>query len=88
MFGAYNNAKAYFQSKQEGKIYLYQHFICGAIGGYACAFVANPVEIIKSRLQVQYADSASQRYKGPIDCIKKVYHNNGILGFYSGTVVE
>jgi len=61
------------------------HSIAGFFGGMACSFVANPIEQIKSRLQVQYNwDTSTHRYKGPGDCMKQLYRNHGIRGFYTG----
>lgn len=40
---------------------------------------------VKARLQVQYHDPASRRYTGPIDCVRKLVKNNGIIGgLYQG----
>ncbi|ELR19061.1 mitochondrial carnitineacylcarnitine carrier protein [Acanthamoeba castellanii str. Neff] len=40
--------------------------------------------MVKARLQVQYADPTTQKYKGPIDCIRKVVKEGGVLGLYKG----
>ncbi|KAG2392832.1 hypothetical protein C9374_011557 [Naegleria lovaniensis] len=64
---------------------ILDHSIAGFFGGMACSFVANPIEQIKSRLQVQYNwDASTQRYKGPFDCMKQLWRNHGIVGFYTG----
>jgi solute carrier family 25 carnitine/acylcarnitine transporter 20/29 len=31
-----------------------------------------------------YVDASSTVYKGPIDCVKKLIHNNGMMGLYKG----
>ncbi|KAL9651019.1 hypothetical protein ABK040_012763 [Willaertia magna] len=78
------------QMKQKGltdvnDLSLLDHSIAGFFGGMSCSIVANPIEQIKSRLQVQYNwDSSTQRYKGPFDCMKQLYANNGLKGFFFG----
>ena len=66
------------------EFHLYEHFLCGCIAGWVSTIAATPVEQIKAKLQVQYSDKSSQIYKGPIDCLKQLYSNNGIKGFYKG----
>lgn len=60
--------------------------IAGAITGWGVTAVVVPVEQVKARLQVQYFLPPGQKheYSGPIDCLKKLYKNNGIAGFYRG----
>ncbi|PKS07674.1 hypothetical protein jhhlp_006281 [Lomentospora prolificans] len=63
----------------------YGHGLAGIMAGCTVSFIAAPVEHIKARLQVQYAASKSDRlYKGPIDCLSKIYNTHGIRGIYRG----
>jgi solute carrier family 25 carnitine/acylcarnitine transporter 20/29 len=49
------------------------HGIAGMFAGWTVSFIAAPVEHVKARLQVQYAaDKSKRRYKGPIDCTRKL----------------
>lgn len=41
------------------------------------------LQVVRSRLQEQGRHS-EKRYSGVIDCIKKVFHQEGIQGFYRG----
>lgn len=43
-----------------------------------------PFEIIKVRLANQ--SLINPTYTGIIDCIKKIYHHEGLFAFYKGTV--
>jgi len=42
-----------------------------------------PIEVVKLRLQVQSAGT-DKLYLGPIDCVKKILHKEGIRGFFAG----
>ena len=47
--------------------------------------VATPVEVLKVRLQLQYeVNKVDRQFSGPIDCIRKILRQQGILGLYSG----
>jgi len=55
MFGVRNRARNFFldMHPNEKKLSVVEDIAAGLAGGWACALVANPVEQIKSRLQVQ-----------------------------------
>jgi solute carrier family 25 carnitine/acylcarnitine transporter 20/29 len=61
------------------------HAMAGVMAGATVSFVAAPVEHIKARLQIQYSSKKAERlYKGPIDCVKKIYRCHGVPGIYHG----
>ncbi|KAI1308289.1 carrier protein YMC2 [Xylaria venustula] len=61
------------------------HGIAGILAGSTVSFIAAPVEHIKARLQIQYAATKSERlYRGPLDCIHKIYGAHGLRGVYKG----
>lgn len=49
--------------------------------------VATPVELVKTRLQVQKASKSNSYYKGIFDCLRKTYYYNGIRGVYKGNLI-
>lgn len=59
-----------------------QHFLAGAGGGLVSCVVVTPIEQVKARLQVQYADPSSKVYKGPVDCVRSLVRNNGKSSAY------
>ncbi|KAJ2632799.1 hypothetical protein H4R22_000985 [Coemansia sp. RSA 1290] len=62
-----------------------QHALAGLGAGWTVALVASPVEIIKMRLQMQYASSGPERrYRGPIDVGRHLLRTYGPLGLWHG----
>ena len=44
-----------------------------------------PIDLVKTRMQNQRSKVVGELlYKNSIDCVKKVYRNEGFLGFYRG----
>jgi solute carrier family 25 carnitine/acylcarnitine transporter 20/29 len=63
----------------------YGHGLAGILAGSTVSLVAAPVEHVKARLQIQYAANKKDRlYKGPVDCVRKIYSAHGIGGVYHG----
>ncbi|QLG70298.1 hypothetical protein HG535_0A02360 [Zygotorulaspora mrakii] len=60
---------------------LQQYYTCGLAGGIANSFLAAPIEHVRIRLQTQTqtGTGASALYKGPIDCIKKLRSQGGLM---------
>ena len=49
--------------------------------------VATPVELVKTRLQVQKDSKSNSYYKGIFDCLRKTYNYDGIRGIYKGNLI-
>mgnify|MGYP001799663791 CR=1 FL=1 len=66
--------------------------ISGAVSGCAQSIVCSPMELAKTRLQVQGLGEKykhiffeeNKRYKGSIDCLYKIFKNEGLRGCYRG----
>ncbi|KAH8099839.1 mitochondrial inner membrane protein [Cristinia sonorae] len=58
------------------------------LGGLAGAFGATlvyPIDLVKTRMQNQRSSVVGQLlYKNSFDCVKKVFRNEGFIGFYRG----
>lgn len=49
------------------------------------SFVLSPIELVKCRLQVQKEARHNAYYKGPIDCIRKIFVEEGLRnGLFKG----
>ena len=84
IFGVHGNAVRYMQPGLKTEV------IAGLIAGAAQSLIIIPVELSKTRLQVQGQGqklSKNKRlYQGPIDCLIKIYKMEGIRGCYRGSV--
>ena len=82
-------------SYDQGKEFLTKHFpdhhyLCSfgasGISGFICSFTALPFDLVKVRIMNMHPDPVTGElpYKGFIDCIKKIYVNEGFLRFWKG----
>ena len=86
-FAGYEGAKGYIESGMQTRrpLHLYEHFLCGATGGFLNTITTAPVEHIRIRTQLQTGASGSvQKYSGVMDCAAKIYASHGIRGLYKG----
>ncbi|KAG4304140.1 hypothetical protein PORY_002504 [Pneumocystis oryctolagi] len=62
--------------------------VSGALSGVFSSVVVCPLDVIKTKLQLKLNHSSSQKrvqeYKGFSDTLSKIWHENGIRGFYRG----
>lgn len=73
------------QKKKKKQLPAHGHGLAGIMAGATVSVVAAPVEHIKARLQTQYAARRSERlYRGPVDCVRKVWRHHGLRGIYRG----
>ncbi|XP_059156158.1 mitochondrial carnitine/acylcarnitine carrier protein-like [Physella acuta] len=76
------------QQKHEGEELTYpQLFKAGMLAGVFTTVIMAPGERIKCLLQIQQeANVKDRKYKGPVDCAKKIYKEGGIRSVYRGSV--
>lgn len=62
------------------------NFGLGGIAGATGATLVYPIDLVKTRMQNQRSTVVGepQMYKNSLDCVAKVFRNEGLLGFYSG----
>jgi len=66
------------------------NLLSGGLSGIVSKSVAAPIERVKLLLQTQHVNVTlkSRRYEGAIDCIRKIYIEQGILAFWRGNVAN
>ena len=63
------------------------HSLCaGLFAGMTASLAVNPLDVIKTRLQVLKRVEGEPTYNGIIDCAAKIYRQEGITAFYKGAV--
>ncbi|GJE89667.1 mitochondrial carrier [Phanerochaete sordida] len=61
------------------------NFGLGGIAGAFGATMVYPIDLVKTRMQNQRSTVVGQLlYKNSLDCVRKVFHNEGFVGFYRG----
>ncbi|KAI9350532.1 mitochondrial carrier domain-containing protein [Zopfochytrium polystomum] len=58
-----------------------KELLAGSIGGIVQVLSGQPFDTVKVRLQTQ-----AGQYTSALDCVRKTYRNEGIAGFYKGTL--
>ena len=64
VFGVYGNLQRQLNNSEA----LSSHFLAGAAAGFVQSFVCSPMELVKTRLQVQ----RNNAYTGPLNCFIQV----------------
>ncbi|KAK6751683.1 hypothetical protein RB195_003228 [Necator americanus] len=62
------------------------NFLCGFFSGAAVMCITNPIWVTKTRLCLQYETSGTKKYSGTVDCLTKIFKEEGIPGLYRGFV--
>jgi len=63
---------------------LSSHFFSGMIAGFTQSFICSPVELTKTRLQIQADQGGPAKYRGSVDCLKQIYRSEGLKGIFRG----
>lgn len=59
-------------------------FVAGGCAGFVEVSIMHPLDLIKTRFQIQRGPEDPNRYTSLVDCFKKMYRNEGALSFYKG----
>lgn len=76
VFGVYGNVQRNLSDPES----LQSYFLAGATAGLAQSVIASPMEMVKTRLQIQ----KTAQYKSPIDCLIKIARRDGFKGVFKG----
>lgn len=82
VFASYAQGRDFFQKEGE-ELTLGEIALAGAYSGMLNSFIVGPVELIKTRLQIQYSEG-TKSFTGPIDCIQHILRSSGIKGLFRG----
>lgn len=63
--------------------FIYQ-FLSGAVAGVSEILVMYPLDVVKTRIQLQVGTGAKAEYSGVIDCLTKIVKNEGPTRLYRG----
>ncbi|GIY14764.1 hypothetical protein CDAR_607021 [Caerostris darwini] len=90
VFGVYGNI---IRASSSGNS-LQNQFLAGSAAGIVQSFVTSPMELAKTRIQLQGQESRQTRtpfwqrnkiiYKNPLDCLVKAFRTEGVRGVYRG----
>uniref|UniRef100_A0A182K5D4 Mitochondrial carnitine/acylcarnitine carrier protein CACL n=1 Tax=Anopheles christyi TaxID=43041 RepID=A0A182K5D4_9DIPT len=81
VFGVYGN----IQRRTTNPDSLYSHFLAGSAAGLAQSIVCSPMELIKTRLQLQdNLPRGAERFSGPLDCTRSIWRREGARGIFRG----
>lgn len=78
VFGVYGNVQRHHSQPES----LNAHFIAGSVAGCAQSVISSPMELVKTRLQLQH--QLGEKYRGSVDCLKKVWLRGGFNGVFQG----
>jgi len=79
-FGCYSFTKEYLLKRGLDSDFV--HFISAFLAGVMVKTVSNPIFLVKTRMQLQPVEKPY--YRNSWDCVRKVFREEGIRGFYKG----
>jgi hypothetical protein len=68
------------------QISLTEKIVAGGITGALSAFIANPTDLLKVRLQVDGMDAGLRHYRGITHAFISILQQDGVLGLWRGAV--
>lgn len=72
-------------AKQEVKTMPnYMKYVLGGTAGMMGTMIVQPLDLVKTQMQISQMAAGKSEYSSSIDCIRKWYQKHGILAFYNG----
>jgi len=81
-FSTWQEAQRLLHFQEGSQAPLEKVFLAGSIAGVVQCSLATPMELVRSKLQVQH--EGNRVYSGNIQCIKSICRSEGVLGLYRG----
>eukprot|EP00475_Leptophrys_vorax_P040607 TRINITY_DN75585_c0_g1_i1.p1 TRINITY_DN75585_c0_g1~~TRINITY_DN75585_c0_g1_i1.p1 ORF type:complete len:449 (-),score=114.82 TRINITY_DN75585_c0_g1_i1:96-1442(-) len=86
-FATFDKLKTKFLPDKKDKYFDLMNLGLGAIAGATAVTLTYPSDVLRRKMQLNgLAELGMPAYDGIADCIRKVYANEGIGGFYRGLV--
>ena len=84
-FGFNSVSKEFFTGGDSSKtLGLHQMFMGGMAAGFGFWGIFYPLDVIKSRMQVQPSDKSKRKYTGVLNCVSTMYKEEGLKVFWRG----
>ncbi|CAH0559471.1 unnamed protein product [Brassicogethes aeneus] len=81
----YNSSRTIWAQRSKEELGPLENSLAAALSGALTLVITNPLWVVKTRLCLQHNDQ-SRRYSGMVDALTKIYHNEGVKGYYRGFV--
>lgn len=83
-FPLFAHLNALGPKRPNGESVFWTSFLAGCAAGSTAAFSVNPLDVVKTRLQVLKRAAGETSYSGVTDAIKTIYSKEGFLAFFKG----
>jgi len=84
IFGTYGNTIRWLAGDSLEEQHRMSNVVIASLAsGFTQTFVITPLELTKTRLQIQTSQK-NQVYKGLIDCCRQIYRQQGFFGLFKG----
>lgn len=80
VFGVYGNV----QRRTSEPDALFAHALAGSAAGFSQTLICSPMELVKSRLQIQNDIPGAIKHRNPWSCLKYIWQNEGRRGVFKG----
>jgi solute carrier family 25 carnitine/acylcarnitine transporter 20/29 len=86
VFGVFGNSYRYLEGRRQEVTTTSKYidtYNAGCAAGFASCLISSPVELVKTRLQIQDGHT-KQVFKGPMDCTIQTLNHEGPKGLFRG----
>jgi len=86
-FTTFDTLKRYYLPERSSRYFDLINLGLGACAGFTAAGLTYPTDVIRRRIQLQgFKGTDLPKYSNTLDCIRVVYKQEGIHGFYKGMI--